>query len=70
MTMFHIRASDLIELGLYDNLSGKLKSEFRERARTADFSNYPEPLCWLPEMAAIATKTTGNILLDTTLGVA
>lgn len=38
--------------------------ELQHRLDTADFSGYPEPLCWLPEMARIACNQTGHELLD------
>jgi hypothetical protein len=61
----HLDARTLTELELYDNVDGVLKADLRRRLEEDDFSHYPEPLCWLPELAAIATGTTGNVLLDT-----
>lgn len=61
--------STLVAYGLYDNLTEQAKEELRLRLEAEDFSAYGEPLCWLPEMAAIATHSTGNRILDTTTEV-
>jgi len=55
----------LEDIELYDNLAEISKEQLRERLRSEDFSHFPEPLCWLPEIAGVATRDTGNIILDT-----
>lgn len=35
-----------------------------QRLETADFSGYPEPLCWLPLIVKVACNLTGDPLLD------
>ena len=60
-------AGTLVDLGLYDNLTPDLKESIREGCMARDWSDQPEPLCWLGEMVAIAARATGNVLLDTSV---
>lgn len=51
----------LDDLGDWDEWN---KIEALERIRSLDMNHLPEPLHWLPEMAAYAIAGTGNELLD------
>lgn len=57
----------LIDFEIYDNKLSK--SQFRRRLREDDFSHLPTPLCWLPDIAGVATRDTGNVILDTSQDV-
>lgn len=57
-------ASTLADIGLFDNLTEDLMESIKYRCMAIDWSDQPEPLCWLGEMVAIAARATGNLILD------
>lgn len=63
----------LINLDIYDNWDDDLAENFTATARQSlaspEIRNLPEPLCFLPDVAAVAMSETGNIILDTTNGI-
>lgn len=55
----------LIDLEIYDGLAGLTRAELWHRLnRPGAFEEFPEPLCWLPELCRMAVCETGNPLLD------
>lgn len=61
----HVSSEFLIDLEIYGELDGVTRAELLERLfHTDTFEKYPEPLCWLPELARMACCQTGNPLLD------
>lgn len=63
----------LVSLDIYDNWDDDLAENFtavaRQRLASPEIRNLPEPLCFLPDVAAVAMSETGNIILDTTNGI-
>lgn len=50
-----------VSLGLFDGLTNH---HLWHRLEHADFTAYPEPLCWLPDVCKVIDGSTGNYLLD------